>query len=98
LKGLPIEINKITSDNDKYKEGVCVLPVYLAKGLEFDAVIINDASNKKYGENTMDQKLLYVAVTRAMHELVIDYNGQLSTSLKPIEQKNNKKMKKEIKY
>lgn len=94
MKELPIEINKITSDNDKYKEGICILPVYLAKGLEFDAVILNDASNQKYNENTMDQKLLYVAVTRAMHELIIDYKGQISLSLKSLEQKDNKKIKK----
>lgn len=97
IKGLNINVNKIKADNDKYKNGICILPVYLAKGLEFDVVILNDASENKYGESIIDKKLLYVAVTRALHELIIDYNGKISPSLVSLEQKNKKKLIKEKK-
>ena len=59
----------ISENLDKYTGGVIVIPSYLSKGLEFDSVIISDS--KKYSENTLDIKLLYVACTRAMHTLDI---------------------------
>ena len=54
-----------------------VLPIYLAKGLEFDAVAIWNADRETYGE-TGDQNLLYTAVTRAMHEVRLFYSGESS--------------------
>ena len=55
-----------------------VLTSALSKGLEFDAVIINDASNKVYDENNMDDMhLLYVAETRSLHELDVLYDKTL---------------------
>ncbi len=68
-----IKIDLITNKNTKYNGGVCILTNYLAKGLEFDAVIINDL-NKYDINNTLDMKLLYVSMTRALHELIILYN------------------------
>lgn len=53
------------------------------KGLEFDAVIINNAKENIYSSsNPLDMKLLYVVVTRALHELDIVYTGEVS---KPLE-------------
>ncbi len=49
-----------------YEKGILVIPSYLAKGIEFDAVIIHDSSKYK-GEN--ERKLFYTVCTRAMHEL-----------------------------
>ena len=89
LKKYNLPINKITKDSDKYKIGVCILPAYLSKGLEFDAVIINDASYYKYSEDVIDQRLLYVAVTRAMHQLIVDYDKCITPSLTEIKNKNN---------
>ena len=61
---------ELISDNlEKYRGGVIIIPSYLAKGLEFDSVIISDSN--KYSENTLETKLLYVACTRAMHTLDI---------------------------
>lgn len=61
--------------------GIIVLPVYLAKGLEFDAVIVHGTDNKNY--NTLyDKKLLYVACTRALHRLSLIYTGKPSKFLK----------------
>ena len=40
-----------------------VIPVYLAKGVEFDAVLVYDASSEAYGRDN-ELKLLYTACTR----------------------------------
>ncbi|UXH45167.1 UvrD-helicase domain-containing protein [Rossellomorea vietnamensis] len=52
----------------EYEQGVVVIPAYLAKGIEFDAVIIYDASSQTYDEESL-RRLFYTACTRAMHEL-----------------------------
>lgn len=70
-------IHLIHEETYMFQKGVVILPVYLAKGIEFDAVIIPDASNDMYGEDT-DQTLFYTACTRAMHELVIVIDGEKS--------------------
>jgi DNA helicase II / ATP-dependent DNA helicase PcrA len=54
----------------QYEQGVIVIPTYLAKGIEFDAVIIYDASSHQYGDESL-RRLFYTACTRAMHELHI---------------------------
>lgn len=58
-------------------EGVFVLPVYLAKGLEFDAVIIPDVSRNAYALEG-ERKLLYTACTRALHDLELISIGEVS--------------------
>jgi len=59
----------ITEQEAPYEGGVLILPVYLAKGLEFDVVIVTDAV--QYTKEALDIKLLYIAATRALHRLVI---------------------------
>lgn len=54
-----------------FREGVMILPVAMTKGLEFDAVILWKPDEAHYGKNTGDAKLLYVAATRALHELYL---------------------------
>ena len=51
------------------------------KGLEFDAVLLYDPTQKKYPADNGHVKLLYVAATRALHELVVLYHGNLSRIL-----------------
>ena len=81
-KELDIAANIITSNDTLYNGGLCIITSYLAKGLEFDGVIISDASNKKYKENkNIDMKLLYVAMTRPLHELTILYQEKISIPL-----------------
>ncbi|MOA30796.1 Helicase IV [compost metagenome] len=58
----------MTRDSIEYKQGVVVIPAYLAKGIEFDAVIVYDASARVYGDQSL-QRLFYTACTRAMHYL-----------------------------
>ena len=61
------------SESD-YKNGVLVLPVSYAKGLEFDSVIILDMNDEKYPDTEYSTRLIYVAITRALHRLTIIKN------------------------
>jgi DNA helicase II / ATP-dependent DNA helicase PcrA len=61
-----------------FNSGTMVLPIHMTKGLEFDAVILFNPDEDSYHTSDEDAKLLYVATTRALHELFIVYQGQLS--------------------
>ncbi|MFD1037742.1 RNA polymerase recycling motor HelD [Virgibacillus byunsanensis] len=65
-----VTIDLINEETYSYQQGLLVLPIYLAKGIEFDAVIIPDASKQAYFMES-DRTLFYTACTRAMHELVM---------------------------
>ncbi|NMH73612.1 UvrD-helicase domain-containing protein [Bacillus sp. RO2] len=54
----------------EYEQGVVVVPSYLSKGIEFDAVIIYNASDEVYGDESL-RRVFYTACTRAMHYLEI---------------------------
>ncbi|WP_315906048.1 RNA polymerase recycling motor HelD [Priestia koreensis] len=71
------EIKRITPKTQAFERGILVMPIYLAKGIEFDAVLIYDGSNENYG-SSFDRYLLYTACTRAMHELHIFSIGKKS--------------------
>lgn len=60
----------MTGNEEIYKAGAVILPAYAAKGLEYDAVIIISI-NETYQQNELDAKLLYVAMTRSLHQLII---------------------------
>lgn len=76
------ELKLVTRDSIEYKQGVVVIPAYLAKGIEFDAVIIYDASAQSYGEESV-RRLFYTACTRAMHHLHLFSVGAASPFLEP---------------
>lgn len=71
---------KIGDINNEIEKGIIVIPAYMAKGLEFDVVIIYDANDKNY-KNELDKKLLYVACTRPLHRLAVYYTGKRSRFL-----------------
>ncbi|MEK3788815.1 HelD family protein [Paenibacillus sp. FSL K6-1230] len=71
------ELNLIDGSKKQYTGGHSVLPVYLSKGLEFDAVVVADADTEHYLSNAGDAKLLYVGCTRALHELWLLHSGAL---------------------
>ena len=75
------DIKLIQSKDSEYNAGISIVPSYLAKGLEFDSVMIFNASSEKYQKNTLDIKLLYVAITRAMSKLDIFYTTKISELL-----------------
>ncbi len=80
--GLSIPNISISDDLTDDRYSVCTISNQLAKGLEFDAVIVNGASEEIYSSNSsLDMKLLYVAITRALHELDIIYSGEITKPL-----------------
>lgn len=81
LGALGMEAELILPHQSEYRGGLSVVPSYLVKGLEFDAVIVADATSEGYGLTGRDAKLLYVACTRALHELVILWQGAASPLL-----------------
>lgn len=73
-----LNVSKLDENSTSYDGGICILPISLAKGLEFDAVIVNNVNNTNYDkDNVLDMKLLYVALTRALHELNVIYDKDL---------------------
>ncbi|MCA1294284.1 UvrD-helicase domain-containing protein [Paenibacillus sp. alder61] len=65
-KDLPVKLIKKTTLS--FEKGIHIIPAYLAKGVEFDAVLIYDGSDEKYTREA-ERKLFYTACTRAMHLL-----------------------------
>ena len=68
ISNIPAQLLDENSGIDQQK--LLVLPSHLAKGLEFDAVILA-TFDAPYTDTPLDRKLLYVALTRAMHELYL---------------------------
>jgi len=62
----------IEKETVTFENGTVVIPSYLAKGVEFDAVILYNASSSVYGRES-ERKLFYTACTRAMHDLHLYY-------------------------
>lgn len=79
LKG-SLEARLITKEAASFAKGVVVIPTYLAKGVEFDAVFIYDASRQTYALES-ERKLFYTACTRAMHRLYLYVAGEPSPLL-----------------
>lgn len=72
--GSPDELHLVTREDIRLTSALIVVPAYLAKGLEFDSVIIWDASNSIYNREE-ERKLFYTACTRAMNRLLICYSS-----------------------
>ncbi len=79
VKGLSEKL--INSDESDYTSGILVLPITKAKGLEFDCVYILDFNDENYKDNELDSRLLYVAMTRALHKLSLITNSKLADSV-----------------
>lgn len=61
----------ISYEENDYHNGLLVLPIENAKGLEFDTVIFADLNSDYYKGTELDIRLLYVGITRALHRLYI---------------------------
>ena len=74
----------LLTDGDRaLPSGLIILPIYLAKGLEFDNVISYDVSATNYP----DEKsigILYTICSRAMHNLTLITNGPVAPILKKV--------------
>ncbi len=73
LKKSKYTFELVEGKEKELKEELIVIPSYLTKGLEFDCTIILNPSKENYKENTLDERLLYVSLTRALHlEYIIE--------------------------
>ncbi|WP_044479648.1 HelD family protein [Paenibacillus antibioticophila] len=75
LAAKSFDIHLIGGEQRQYTGGISVLPAYLSKGLEFDAVILTNVDTAHYGVH--DARLLYVGCTRALHELWLLHGREL---------------------
>lgn len=75
-----INIALVSSSGDEIEKGAIAITSYLAKGLEFDVVLVSDVSSENYSSD-LDKKLLYVICTRALHRLTLFYRGEKSAFL-----------------
>jgi DNA helicase-2/ATP-dependent DNA helicase PcrA len=73
-------VHLLTAESTTFKEGVIITTAHLAKGLEFDEVMVPFVSAHNY-KTEVDKSMLYVACTRAMHQLTLTYSGTLTTFL-----------------
>jgi DNA helicase-2/ATP-dependent DNA helicase PcrA len=74
-----INIKLTEKNDDTFEKGFIIIPSYLSKGLEFDCVIIYNASDNNYNADSLsDRRLLYTICTRAKHRLHIYANNKLT--------------------
>lgn len=64
------------------EHGVLLLDIKLAKGLEFDQVIVPDAGNRSYPDETLARHRLYTAISRATKKVTLVANGKLTKLLR----------------
>ncbi|WP_461207052.1 ATP-binding domain-containing protein [Clostridium sp. DL1XJH146] len=71
----------IEDNENEIKNNKIIIPAYKTKGLEFDCSIVYDCSFNKYEDNELDKKVLYVALTRALHSEFILFKDKISELL-----------------
>lgn len=76
--GQRLPLGEENLETAEFGNGVMVLPVEYTKGLEFDAVVLYHPSEEHYPTEDGSVKLLYVAATRALHELTVVHQGDLT--------------------
>ncbi|MDO5425954.1 MAG: 3'-5' exonuclease [Eubacteriales bacterium] len=96
--GERLELADSNLETTEFGSGIMVLPVEYTKGLEFDAVLLYNASEAHYPEGDSHVKLLYVAATRALHELTVVHRGDLTGLIgKPVsEEKRMRSLENEV--
>ena len=73
-----VDVQDGTQPEAEFGNGIMVLPVAYTKGLEFDAVLLFGPTEEHYPTENTYVKLLYVAATRALHQLVVLHDGNLT--------------------
>ena len=83
FKELPasLDAHLLDINEEVYTGGVVLAHAGAVKGLEFDGVILADASEDAFPDRDLDARLLYVCLTRALHRLQVFYSGTLSPLL-----------------
>lgn len=74
-------VHLLTADSTSFRSGVIITTAHLAKGLEFDEVLVPFASAREY-HTDVDQRMLYIACTRAMHQLTVTCWGKVTALIR----------------
>lgn len=78
-----IQIQRIGKDDILPATGVVLMELELAKGLEFDHVIVADAQQEVYPDTELSRNRLYTAISRAMHSATVLSQGPMTSLLTP---------------
>ncbi|MDO5436086.1 MAG: AAA family ATPase [Clostridia bacterium] len=76
---LPVRLMK--EDDSEYQGGVLILPASMVKGMEFDCVVLCDASAANFPDDEFHDRVLYVLLTRPLHRLTVLSRGPLTELL-----------------
>jgi len=81
-----IDLALVIDEDDAFQQGIVVIPSYLAKGLEFDGVLVvnTDAINYSRAE---ERHILYTICTRTLHHLSLFYLGTPSPFISAMDEK-----------
>lgn len=79
LKSYANDISFLSSQSSAFVQGIVIISAHMAKGLEFDEVIIPQTDERNY-RSEIDKSMLYVAVTRAMHRLTLTFHEARPTT------------------
>ena len=74
-------VKVLTSHDSLPAKGVVLLDLALAKGLEFDQVIVADAQEEVYKAGGISRRRLYTALSRAMHHVMVVSQGKMTLLL-----------------
>lgn len=83
LKRRNVKTTLIRTENQRLVDGVIIVPSFLAKGLEFDAVIAWNVNEQEYPDDS-ERQLLYTIASRAMHALTMISVGKVTPLLKGV--------------
>lgn len=75
-------VKVLHADEELPASGVILLDLPLAKGLEFDHVVVPDATGKSYPDTPLARRRLYTALSRATHKVTVLAHGELTPLLK----------------
>lgn len=81
-----IDLTLVISEDDAFHQGIVVIPSYLAKGLEFDAVLVINADAINYRREE-ERHILYTICTRTLHHLSLFYFGNPSPFISGMDEK-----------
>ena len=79
LKSYANDISFLSSQSSAFVQGIVITSAHMAKGLEFNEVIIPQTDERNY-RSEIDKSMLYVAVTRAMHRLTLTFHEARPTT------------------
>ena len=72
-----VKVHLLTPGSSEMGSGMLITSAHLAKGLEFDEVIVPHISHENY-KTDVDRSMLYIACTRAMHMLTLSHTGEVT--------------------